>query len=121
MLKKVKNKVKKVKCQIVSLLALIYVMCAGSSTVYATGFKGSIYETGTKKMMADLLAVGQGIVAAVVLVLWIVWELQKRFGEENDESRYSKKQKGAIVGLIIAETIGTLFGIIGGYYGVSIK
>ena len=88
--------------------------------MYASGFKGSIYETGTKKMMKDLLTVGQGLIAAIILVLWIVWELQKR-ASDNEEEKFSKKQKGALIGLILAETIGTLVGIIGGYYGVSIS
>ncbi len=124
MLKKMKNGVKKQvlksRMYIAGLLAAAYVILAGSMNVYASGFKGSIYETGTKKMMKDLLAVGQGLIAAIILVLWIVWELQKR-ASDNEEEKFSKKQKGALIGLIIAETIGTLVGIIGGYYGVSIS
>ena len=88
--------------------------------VYATGFKGSIYETGTKKMLKDLLGTGQAILAALVLLMVVIWELMKRAGDENEEGRYSKRQKNAVIGLIIAETVSTLFGIIGGYYGVTI-
>ena len=124
MLKKMKNGVKKKvlngRMYIAGLLAAMYVILAGSMNVYASGFKGSIYETGTKKMMKDLLAVGQGLIAAIIMVLWIVWELQKR-AADNDEEKFSKKQKGALIGLIIAETIGMLIGIIGGYYGFSIS
>lgn len=124
MLKKMKNGVKKqvlkIRMYIAGLLAAAYVILTGSMNVYASGFKGSIYETGTKKMMKDLLAVGQGLIAAFILVLWIVWELQKR-ASDNEEEKFSKKQKGALIGLILAETIGTLVGIIGGYYGVSIS
>lgn len=124
MLKKMKNGVKKqvlkIRMYIAGLLVAAYVILTGSMNVYASGFKGSIYETGTKKMMKDLLAVGQGLIAAFILVLWIVWELQKR-ASDNEEEKFSKKQKGALIGLILAETIGTLVGIIGGYYGVSIS
>lgn len=124
MLKKMKNDVKKKvlngRMYIAGLLAAMYVILAGSMNVYASGFKGSIYETGTKKMMKDLLAVGQGLIAAIIMVLWIVWELQKR-AADNEEEKFSKKQKGALIGLIIAETIGMLIGIIGGYYGFSIS
>lgn len=124
MLKKMKNDVKKKvlngRMYIAGLLAAMYVILAGSMNVYASGFKGSIYETGTKKMMKDLLAVGHGLIAAIIMVLWIVWELQKR-AADNEEEKFSKKQKGALIGLIIAETIGMLIGIIGGYYGFSIS
>lgn len=124
MLKKMKNGVKKQvlksRMYIAGLVAAVYVILAGGMNVYASGFKGSIYETGTKKMMKDLLTVGQGLIAAIILVLWIVWELQKR-ASDNEEEKFSKKQKGALIGLILAETIGTLVGIIGGYYGVSIS
>lgn len=124
MLKKMKNDVKKKvlngRMYIAGLLAAMYVILAGSMNVYASGFKGSIYETGTKKMMKDLLTVGQGLIAAIIMVLWIVWELQKR-AADNEEEKFSKKQKGALIGLIIAETIGMLIGIIGGYYGFSIS
>lgn len=125
MIKKLKDNVVKwilmAKYQLIRLWAAIYIVLASGSYVYASGFKGSIYETGTKKMAKDLLSVGQGVIAVAVLALWIFWEIQKRMGEENEEGRFSKKQKGAIVGLIIAETISTLFGIIGGYYGISIS
>lgn len=124
MLKKMKNGIKKqvLKGRVCMtwLIAAVYVILAGSMNVYASGFKGSIYETGTKKMMKDLLSVGQGLIAAIILVLWIVWELQKR-ASDNEEEKFSKKQKGAIIGLIVAETIGTMIGIIGGYYGISIS
>lgn len=124
MLRKVKDQAKrqvlKGRIHIIRLLAAVYIILTSNAYVYASGFKGSIYETGTKKMMKDLLTIGQGIIAAVILVLWIVWELQKR-ASDNEEEKFSKKQKGAVIGLIIAETIGTLLGIIGGYYGVSIS
>ena len=123
MLKNIRNSVKKQVLKgwmrIVRMFAAVYFILISSISAYANGFKGSIYETGTKKMMKGLLTVGQGIIAAVILVLWIVWELQKR-SSDNEEEKFSKKQKGAVIGLIIAETIGTLLGIIGGYYGVSI-
>ena len=99
-----------------------YILTVNKINAYAKtgGFSGSIYETGTKKMLKDLLSVGQVILAAAALVFWVFWEMQKRMGEENEEGKYTKKQKATIIGLIVAETIGTLFGIIGGYYGISI-
>lgn len=106
-------------CSILRFLILFYIISASGTNVYA--FQGSIYETGTKKMMKDLLSVGQGVIAAVVLALEIFWEIQKRTSDDNEEGKFAKKQKGAVIGLIIAETIGTLFGIIGGYYGISIN
>jgi len=124
MLKKMKNNVKEcilnARIQIVRLLAAGYVVAASGTNVYANGFKGSIYDTGTKKMFKDLLTVAQGLAVLIVLVLWVVWELQKRASDDNEESRYGKRQRNAVIGLIVAETIGTLFGIIGGYYGISI-
>lgn len=122
-MKELKGKMKTLwlrgKIQIFKVMAFLFIAAGSGRSVYASGFKGSIYETGTKKMFKDLLAVGQGIVAVVVLALWILWEIQKRAAEDNEEGRYSKKQKGAIIGLILAETISTLIGIIGGYYGIS--
>lgn len=119
--KKIKENVKRKMAGMFQIWMFLYILAASGTNAYATGFKGSIYETGTKRMMKDLLSVGQGVAAAVVLVLWLVWEIQKRMGEDTDEGRFTKKQKGAVIGLIIAETIGTLFGIIGGYYGISIN
>lgn len=120
-MKKIKEDVKRKMVGMFQIWVFLYILAASGINAYADGFKGSIYETGTKRMMKDLLSVGQGVAAAVVLVLWLVWEIQKRMGEDTDEGRFTKKQKGAVIGLIIAETIGTLFGIIGGYYGVSIN
>lgn len=123
--KELKNKMKKQwirgKAVIFKAMAFLFILGVNGRNAYASSFKGSIYETGTKKMMKDLLSVGQGVAGAIVLALWILWEIQKRAGEENEEGKYSKKQKGAIIGLIIAETISTFVGIVGGYYGILIK
>ena len=109
------------KVKMLRMLIFLYMLAVSGRNVYASGFKGSIYDTGTKKMMKDLLSVGQTVIAVLVLALWLLWEIQKRAGAENEEEKYSKKQKGAIIGLVFAETIGTLVGIIGGYYGISIS
>lgn len=123
-MKKLKNELSglwvKGRAGVLQAFLYFYLLTTNKMNVYASGFKGSIYETGTKKMLKDLLAVGQGIIAVAVLALWVLWEIQRRMAEDNEDVKYSKKQKGAIIGLIIAETIGTLFGIIGGYYGLSI-
>lgn len=123
MLKKVKKNVRELmlkgKVWVLRFCMAIYLILFYGTKAYA--FQGSIYETGTKKLMADLLALGQAVAIGIVLVLWVVWEIQKRTAEDNEEGRFAKKQKGAIIGLIVAETIGTLVGLIGGYYGVSVS
>lgn len=124
-MKELKNKMKKQwirgKVVIFRMMAFLSILAVSGRNAYASGFKGSIYETGTKKMLKDLLSVGQGLAAVLVLALWVLWEMQKRAGDENEEGKYSKKQKGAIIGLVIVETIGTFVGIVGGYYGISIN
>lgn len=121
MLKKMKDNVKEcilnARIQIVRLLATIYIVLVSGSNAYA--IQNSVYVTGTKKLLKDALAAAQGGAAGLVFVLWVVWELKKRVGEDNEEPQYSKKQKTAIIGLIIVETLATFFGVIGGYYGIS--
>lgn len=84
------------------------------------GLQQNIIVTGTKSLFADALVAFQGILIPVVLALFVLLQIQKNAAEENEESRYTKKQKALIIGLIIAELIGTLIGTIGGYYGLSL-
>lgn len=81
--------------------------------------QSNIVVTGTKKLFGDLLVAAQGILIPIVLAMCVWWQIQKSTAEDNEESRYTKKQKAAIIGLIIAELIGTIAGTIGGYYGIS--
>ena len=81
--------------------------------------QSNIVVTGTKKLFGDLLVAAQSILIPVVLALYVWWQIQKNTAEDNEESRYTKKQKAAIIGLIIAELIGTIAGTIGGYYGLK--
>lgn len=81
--------------------------------------QSNIVVTGTKKLFGDLLVAAQSILIPVVLALYVWWQIQKNTAEDNEESRYTKKQKAAIIGLIIAELIGTIAGTIGGYYGIK--
>lgn len=112
------NLSKKVRNVAVTMITALYLTLAYSNYAYA--FQGSIYETGTKKLASDLLKVAQGVIGAAALALFVIWEIQKRMSEENEEVKFSKKQKSLIVGVIVAETIGTLFGLIGGYYGITL-
>lgn len=116
MIKRIKNW----KQTIVSLFVVTYVILAYGSVVRAGSIQESIYVTGTKKLLKDGLTALQVIVAAGGVVMWVVWEIGKRVGEENEEGRYSKRQKGLILGIIVAETIGTFFNVILKYYGVTI-
>lgn len=104
------------------LYAFLYIaVCSALIEKRVYAFQGSIYETGTKKLFKDVLIVGQGILAAVVIALYVIWEIQKRCSEDNEDTKYSKKQKGSIIGLIVGETIGIFIGIIGGYYGFKVE
>lgn len=105
------------KSKIAYALAVGYVVLAYGNQAYAIG--DSIYVNGTKKLLKDVLSAAQVIIGVGAFVLWLVWEGQKRVNEENEESRYSKRQKSMIVGVIIAETIMTFFNVIGSYYGIS--
>lgn len=82
--------------------------------------QNNIVVTGTKKLFGDLLVAAQGIAIPVVLVMCVWWQIQKSTAEDNEESRFTKKQKGALIGLIFAELIGVIVGSVGGYYGISI-
>ena len=82
--------------------------------------QSSILFTGTKKLFGDLLVAFQIVLIPIVVALYVFWEIQKRTGDDTEDSRFTKKQKGAIIGLIIAELISSLIGIIGGYYGLSL-
>lgn len=93
--------------------------CGGSVYAKGTGIGQSIYVTGTKKLLKDALTALQVIVGLAALVLWVFWEIQKKMGDENEESRLGKRQKTTIISVIIAETIMTLFNVIGSYYGIS--
>ncbi len=81
----------------------------------------SIFVTGTKKLFGDALVALQIILIPIVCAAWVWLQLQKTVGEDNDQEKNSKKQKLLIIGLIIAELIGSLIGTIGGYYGIHIK
>lgn len=118
MKEKMKTLFFKMKRFMISAIATFSMAFFYSTTCYAV--ENSIYVTGTKKLLKDGLAAAQVIVAALILVLWVIWEIQKRLAEDNEDVKFSKKQKSAIIGLILAETIATLFGIIGGYYGFKI-
>ncbi len=120
MLKNVLEKGKKgMKAVMANVVAIFYMVMLYSNSALA--IQNSIYVTGTKKLLKDGLTAAQAVAAGLVLVLWVIWELKKRAGEENEEPQYSKKQKSAIIGLIIVETIATFFGVIGGYYGITIS
>lgn len=82
--------------------------------------QNSIVVTGTKKLFGDALVACQIILIPIVLAAFVWWQIQKNTCEENEESRFTKKQKTALVGLIVAELIGTLIGTIGGYYGLNL-
>lgn len=84
------------------------------------GLQQNILVTGTKSLFADALVAFQGILIPIVLALFVFLQIQKNAAEENEESKYTKKQKALLIGLIIAELIGTLVGTIGGYYGLTI-
>lgn len=101
------------------ILAVVYVVMAKGMTVRAGSLKDSIYVTGTKKLAADALVAIQ-VVAAVAAVAVVAWNLLRmKLSEENEEGRYKKKAIGVVIVVIVIETIGTLLGIIGGYYGVK--
>lgn len=80
----------------------------------------TVLVTGTKKLFADALVSCQILLVPIVLALFVWWQIQKNTCEDNEESRFTKKQKAALIGLIVAELIGTLIGTIGGYYGLSL-
>lgn len=80
----------------------------------------TILVTGTKKLFGDALVACQILLVPIVLALFVWWQIQKNTCEENEESRFTKKQKTALIGLIVAELIGTLIGTIGGYYGLNL-
>lgn len=82
--------------------------------------QNSVLVTGTKKLFADALVACQIILVPVVLALFVYWQIQKSLAEDNEDTRYTKKQKGALIGLIVAELIGTLIGTIGDYYGLAL-
>lgn len=120
MKEKIKQIFIKTKYHLITAMTAFCMAFFYATPCYATGIGNSIYVTGTKKLLKDGLAAAQVVIGLLILVLWVVWEIQKRMAEDNEDAKYSKKQKSAIVGLILAETIATLFGIIGGYYGFSV-
>lgn len=81
----------------------------------------SIYVTGTKKLIKDALIGGQAILAALVALMFVVWEIMKRGSDDNESPKFTKMQKGSLIGLIVGETIGVLIGVLGGYYGFKVE
>lgn len=81
----------------------------------------SIYVTGTKKLFADGLVACQGILAAVIAFMIVLWEIMKRCSDDNEGPKFTKLQKGSLIGLIVGETIGVLIGVLGGYYGFKVE
>ena len=101
------------------ILAVVYVVMAKGMTARAGSLKDSVYVTGTKKLAADALVAIQ-VVAAVAAVAVAAWNLLRmKLSEDTEEGKYRKKAIGVVIIVIIIETIGSLFGIIGGYYGVQ--
>ena len=114
-----KNKLNKIWNMMLYIGAVIYVTMASGRTAYAGSLKDSIYVTGTKKMAADALVAIQ-IVAASVCVVLVAWNLfRMKTSDDNEEPRYKKKAITVVVIVIVIETIGTLMGTVGGYYGVK--
>lgn len=118
-----KNKVKesqlRLKRDLAYAIILGYTILACDMKTYA--FQNSIYVTGTKKLFGDALKAIQLVAVGVIIFLLAWWELKKRVGEDNEEGVYNKKQKASVVALILIETIGTIIGIVGGYYGVTVS
>ena len=114
-----KNKLSRLCNKILYIGAVMYVMMANCKTVYAGSLKDSIYVTGTKKMAADALLAIQ-IIAASVCVVLVAWNLfRMKTSDDNEEPRYKKKAITVVIVVIVIETIGTLMGTVGGYYGVK--
>lgn len=109
----------KVKLLICNVFVTMYCVLAYSNISYAVS--KSIYVTGTEKLLKDALSAAQVILALVAVVLWVVWEIQKKISDENEEPGLKKRQKGLIIGTIIGETIMTFFNVVGSYYGVTFK
>ena len=113
------KQLQRIKQTVGYILVVMYIVMAEGVSSRAASLKDSIYVTGTKQLAADALVAIQ-IVAAVIAVALVGWNLFcMKLGEENEESRYKKRAITTVIVTIIIETIGTLFGIIGGYYGVK--
>lgn len=95
-----------------------YITCCWLYTQFL--IQNSVLVTGTRKLFGDALVACQILLVPIVLALFVWWQIQKNTCEENEDSRFTKKQKTAIIGLIVAELIGTLIGTIGGYYGLNL-
>lgn len=99
-------------------VAIFCIVMLYSSSVFA--IQNSVYVTGTKKLAEDLLSAIQIIAIPVVLALIAFWALKRKaIDDQGDDAHLKKMQAGALITLILIETIAPLIKLILGYYNIS--
>lgn len=119
MLKNVLEKGKKgMRAVMANAAAIFYMVMLYSNSALA--IQNSVYVTGTKKLAEDFLSAIQIIAIPVVLALIGFWALKRKaMDDQGDDSHLKKMQVGALITLILIETLAPLIKLILGYYNIS--
>ncbi len=120
MLKNILEKSKKrMRAVMVNAAVVICMVMLYSNSTFA--LQNSVYVTGTKKLAEDLLSAIQIIAIPVVLALIAFWALKRKaMDDQGDDSHLKKMQAGALITLILIETLAPLIKLILGYYNISV-
>lgn len=119
MLKNILGKSKiRIRVLAANIAAIIWMVMLYSNPIFA--IQNSVYVTGTKKLAEDFLSAIQIIAIPVVLALIAFWALKRKaMDDQGDDSHLKKMQTGALITLILIETLAPLIKLILGYYNIS--